>query len=447
MFGVVLAAGLLLVAGKLDVNGIVIAEVRGGEAPVVAGGPSAPSLIGVVTPTVDLRFEGHALQLRLDYSVRVFYLRAEGFPDQGAPLVLHTVGASAKQRLSPRVLVSSLASVSYGAADYTYLPQVLGTTQAALPQVLDILAVTAEAGIQVRLSREWTFLFTLDGSHYGPANGSGSNQPSPVPVSGSPGLAPALTPPFPEQTAVYATPSVIGRVTPRDDITFASAVTYQSISSPQLVTQSGSGPAMFVPGTFEVLTVAPLVGWRRRLSPRDRLRLEAGLVYDYVIASPSVLRPFPVAPTANAAINSFVVNHRYLAVQLGSGLGVDYFVDPVLGTSGPRGTASFGAHLILPPSWILGIEGSFVTSLSPHPLGALSMVDTTGPLPDETAFAVALPVRHRASKNLIVEFGGRWADRAPHWAAPNFAFHQRQLWLYVSLTATSRPVPEFRPIL
>jgi len=58
--------------------------------------------------------------------------------------------------------------------------------------------------------------------------------------------------------------------------------------------------------------------------------------------------------------------------------------------------------------------------------------------PDETALFVSVPVRHPLSDHLLAEFGGRYTERAPAWPRAIFSFHQRQLWAYVMLAASSR---------
>ena len=108
----------------------------------------------------------------------------------------------------------------------------------------------------------------------------------------------------------------------------------------------------------------------------------------------------------------------------------------------PRGTA-YAASRSGSRRWTAALQAVFGTNLSGQPLDA----GPAGPLlaitPDETAASVALPIRHRASDNLILEFGGRWSDRGPHLSASNFAFHQRELWAYVMLTATTRHLPRW----
>jgi hypothetical protein len=127
------------------------------------------------------------------------------------------------------------------------------------------------------------------------------------------------------------------------------------------------------------------------------------------------------------------------ALRLAAGATFDYFVDPLLGTGAPRGLTFTNVTLTVPPDWTVGLQGAFATSLSPR------SADPTAVYPDETTLMISLTARHRVSQNLIVEFGCQYVERAARVAAPNFALHQLQLWFYVMLTATSRPVPEWLP--
>ena len=84
------------------------------------------------------------------------------------------------------------------------------------------------------------------------------------------------------------------------------------------------------------------------------------------------------------------------------------------------------------------MHGDFGTILrNPPPVDQPILVGVT---PDETAFSISLSARRRVSENLFAEIGGLWADRGPVLSTPDFHFHQRQLWLHVSITGTTKPI-------
>jgi hypothetical protein len=159
------------------------------------------------------------------------------------------------------------------------------------------------------------------------------------------------------------------------------------------------------------------------------------------LAPPVLLPPAtpPVSTTPWGPIGGFEANKVWLsksetALRLTFGGTAEQYVDPILQVAGPRGSVMARVSLLLSPFWTCGAEAGFATSLSSKPL---QFANSTAIL-DETLAYASLPVRYRASDELVVEFGGRWLDRAPHLAAPNFAFHQRQLWFYVTLYGTTR---------
>jgi hypothetical protein len=111
---------------------------------------------------------------------------------------------------------------------------------------------------------------------------------------------------------------------------------------------------------------------------------------------------------------------------------VDYFVDPLVGVAGPRSTTSLALGLLFQPDTTAALEAIFSTVIRSEPLPGN---------PDETVVALQLPIRHRLSDTLFIEGGVRGSDRGPNFSAPSFAFHQRELWVYLRLTATTRSRP------
>jgi hypothetical protein len=161
------------------------------------------------------------------------------------------------------------------------------------------------------------------------------------------------------------------------------------------------------------------------------LDIHAGVAFNHLVSS-LMTQPNTFTPVAGATWEQRLVSLREWTLTSTVHDSVDYYVDPILAIAAPRDSAAVGVTLFLPPTWWVGLEGNFSTSLSAHSLG-----DPTN-YPDEVGAGVNVPVRHTLSENLSMEFGGRWSDRTPFFTAPNFGFHQRQLWLYVSLSGTTR---------
>jgi hypothetical protein len=133
------------------------------------------------------------------------------------------------------------------------------------------------------------------------------------------------------------------------------------------------------------------------------------------------------------------VRREGVTVQSDISAGVDYYVDPVLGTALPQARGAIGATMIAVPTWMVILEGSFATALqTPPPLAVVGQGLTI--LPDETVFSISLSGRRRISENFFAELGGLYADRGPVLSTSDFHFHQRQLWINFALTGTTRPI-------
>ena len=72
--------------------------------------------------------------------------------------------------------------------------------------------------------------------------------------------------------------------------------------------------------------------------------------------------------------------------------------------------------------------------LSVEPMGK-AVID----LRDRLGLRIVLPARRRVSPNVALEFGVRYSDRGPTLASPNFHFHQRQLYAFFTIAATTLP--------
>jgi hypothetical protein len=425
----VAAAAMLLFADKVELDASVTSESRAGQAPIVAGQAPGFSLVELVTPALALRlFDDHDLQLRLDYGLRIFARATEGLP-LASPLILHTVTLSAKARLSPVLTSTAAANLSVGAADYSYLPQLLGTNQSTLPYSVDIFSTSGSLDTQLRLDPRWTLSGVVEAAYS-------------KPISSAPPNASDMSTliPYPRRSLLGARSALVTRASRTDDVILTVGAQYQTISSVGLLPASDPNQVSVASGRFVILTVWPQLGWRTRLSPRQELHFTAGVVYNHILVNPTGQHPQPLAPTGAFDFTINVMSHNDVALRVVGGTGVDYFVDPILGTTGLRGQVSSGFYLAFPPDWTAGLEASFATPLSRADAGLLN---ATMLYPDETAASVTLPLRHRLSRNVLMDFGGLWSNRGPRLSAPNWAFHQRQLWVYFALTFTTREIPRW----
>jgi hypothetical protein len=407
-------AGVLLVAGAVDLNATVIAETRAGQAPLRADGGQTAGVVGVLTPGGELAIRRSDLDLRLAYNPRIFW-RQPNLLSQLRPLVLHEVSLTLTTRVTSTTALTAAASMSAGEVDYTSLPLVFGMVQAALPPVASILVVTARAGLDVQVSRLTRVGLALEAIHRRSLDDVGAMAASNVFLIA--------------QTGVQAAPYAMTRISRLDTLSFATAVAYRWFDN-----------------GVDFLSVTPQIGWRRLLSATNELRLGAGVTYAHGHYGPLGTGPLAgdtVAPVGSAEVTGLLVRHRGIALQGAAGAMVDYYVDPILTQAQKRLTFTAGLMLSLGARWTVAVQAALGSTLAPLAAFDLGTGTVTGDRPDATSAAVSVPVRYRWADNAILEFGGRWSDRAPHTETAIFGFHQRQLWAYAMLTVTTRDLPRW----
>lgn len=416
----------------LRVQVSVTSELRAGEAPLLPDANPQAFVAEILTPRVGLELRRPDFTFQLFYGPRIFWedpnpistgarqilpadtvTRVRGqvpiSVSGSGPLILHAADLILDSHPSRNISLAASANGSIGSPDYTALPLVLGTVQGTLPPIVKLMSGTAQAKVRVKASRRWELAMAAQAFHW---------QWLAVPESLS---ASTIT----GQTLVSAEPGATFRLTARDSLGLGTTV----------------GEAWYSDGAG-LGTVTPAVTWKRHVTPRDDLSLTLGLAYAHALGStpPGAIPVLGSSGSATGPIGSFELISRLLRrdqimILAGAGAGVDFYVDPVVGTAGPRGSAGAGLTAISAPRWMIGLRGDFATALRTTPYPTVE-----GFVPDETAFSVSLFVRRWVSKNLLAEIGGRWADRGPALVTPDFSFHQRELWIYFSLTATTQPI-------
>jgi hypothetical protein len=386
-------AALVWLAGAVDVTAAGVAESRAGQAPLLPGATSQGFVAQMLRPLAALDLHDGGFVLRLAYSPRIFWQDPHPGGVTG-PLVLHTAELGLEARPLPALTLTAQASGAIGKPDYTALAQMLGATQGALPIVTTIASATAVGTVRVGLTPQtdldlrgqWFLWRALD-------------------VPDDAAAAGAVT----SQTLAGVDPGVSVRVTRRDTIGLRVPLT----------------AAWYSTGT-RYLTLTPLATWNLRLTPLQILRLTLGAAYTRPFGAAPGNAP-PVTPVGSADLDATVARWESVVLRLTGGTAVNVFFDPVLGTATPRAVARAGAALTVAPDWELSLRGDFGT--------ALPGTTTVG---DVTAFSATSTVRRLLSPNVFIELGGLWADRGPALDTADFAFHQRQLWVFVALSGTTR---------
>jgi hypothetical protein len=271
--------------------------------------------------------------------------------------------------------------------------------------VQSILMASGGAGLEELVTRRWRATLTTEASHFRVLD-------EPVGVGTT-----TATPTVPRQTALSATPGAALAVTRLDDLALTIPVSVISFGG-------------YTTNGVEIFSVAPTLGWQTRRRANTELRLTAGLSYDRDLGTSSVIAGgSALLPTGSGEIMRTLFVAKSCSLFARARLTVQEYVDPVLAAISPRAVAGGQLLLTVAPDWSFALLGDGSASLRRVPLPSN---------PDETAFSIRVPIRHRVSTHISWELGGYWADRAPALASPSFAFHQRQLWAYFALTVTTR---------
>jgi hypothetical protein len=430
MWGLVLGATLLLTAGKFDLDGTIASETRAGETPLIPDQASKPAAVTILTPDVGAQYLASTLRLNFDYSLRIF-LREDADENHFHPIYLHTWTLAGRSRPTRLAEVEGLAQVALGATDYAYLPGLYGNNQAALANVPDIFSATARVRGQQAVSPAVRLELGLGATYQEQIDLPAQTPTPPMPVN--PMMPGVLTfDALPTYSTVAVKPGASVILSDADQLTLASEV--QAIHVSGLDSDLTIDPTGGPKHTLTSVDVQPTVTWRSHLTETSSLALSAGVTYGRIYSSYPVQKT-SVTPVGGAMYDHRLISQRQVVARTTLGVAMDYYFDPILGEVTPHASATASVMLAFPREWSLGLEGNFVTTLSAHPVGNL--------YPDEVAAALSIPVRHRVSDYFFFEFGGRWSDRSPFFDTPAYGFHQRQLWLYVMFTATTRSVHRY----
>jgi hypothetical protein len=433
-----------LLASPFELNASVAAETRAGEEPILYPAVSERFVAELVTPQVEADLRQERLDVRLSYSPRLVWQSPNALGRTIRPLFLNQATLVLASQPSATTTVSARAFGSYGEPDYTILPQLIaagqgtvaqGSGQAYVPQVVKILTFSAKAGIQTEVSRRLLLAFSAEANHFRPLLDQPPATMAPPSMTTMSTTTSANTSYFvTRQTTVAANPGALFRLTPVDDLGLFVGAAYSTYSS-----------------GVEFLLLSSTLSWRTRRASRYDLRLDLGLTDVRNLSTiPEVGFHDVLSPTGSVEALWHIMSQDDYGLTARLKAGVDEFVDPVLEITYPRATVSGQITLGLAPDWSLAVQGDFSTGLQTPsvPLAVtMTLTPTMTPTPqqdlDETAFSVAVPVRHRLSRNLLMEFGGRWTERAPAIVASDFAFRERVLWAYLTLTYSTRATPDW----
>jgi hypothetical protein len=195
------------------------------------------------------------------------------------------------------------------------------------------------------------------------------------------------------------------------------------------------------------LLFSPDLTWDRRLTQRSTLGLSAGLAYVITldtVAGSDVDSGNNLGGTGSFHFNSEVYRSRRVVASLATSALLDWYFDPVAGTSQPRAGAVLGATVSVGREWHFTPNLSFYALLrGPATRIALDAegMPVTGAVPEvivnnnATSLRVELPARYDFSKYTSLNFGLRAALRGREIRAEAFDLtEQYEFWAFVGLT-------------
>jgi len=424
--GPVILSAMFLIQAEAQFEAGARIETRVGEMPTgTAQGTSSSSTVQpatveqtqvmvVATPLLSLRWLDSIDDLRANSATRILWRPVPLLDSR--PLFLENLEASGTRRPSKRSQWQFRIQGSYGEQDYTSLQQQFAN-QPSLPLAATMLVVNGTAGAAWRSSRRTTLTLQLGAVH----SRSFDTQPG------------STIPTIPTQTVVTAAPGLTHAIDRRLTMEAFATIIDTDVRGAPLANDQTPTLANGQTRNLNLLSIQPQVGIREERAHQHQLHLAVGIAYTVALQGDTNLTSYPV-PLFQIDLNSVLQRTRTAVVRSSLGAGTTAFVDPVLGASVTRGIAQVGIDTQLGP-WSVGAFCAFTTDV----FGRLPALAPGEGSPDETAVLSEIHVRYRSSRRLIAEFGGQYTERAPRLGAPDFVWHNRELWLFLNLTASSLP--------
>jgi hypothetical protein len=413
-----LLASVIASASIVEAAAGVDGEVAAGRAPVQANGPEENAVTFTVVPGAALRLRSLTNTLTLSYTPRVFY-RVPNELDVSRPLVLHQFQLADILRTSRTMTWTSSAQVSVGELDYTasslVLPPGSSTVQAS---VVDIVRLEGQTGFTLDATRRLRWTTELYGDFTTPLDDPPSTPPMlPEGVNVPSGVVP-------ESAQLSGRSGLSYAVNRADRIGANGEITYQ-----------------WFPDTGRFLLLSPNLTWDRQLSRESRMSVSAGFAYVITLATPDDSDPGDaIGGTGSFQFDSTVHRGRNIRVSTGFGANLDWFFDPIAGTSAPRAGVNGGLNVDVGRDWNISPNASFFTILRDASTTVGESPDTTPGATtqilsyDATQLRAEIPFAYRATPFLLINFGARGALRGREIQDEGFPDERYEFWAFFGLT-------------
>jgi hypothetical protein len=401
-------------------------EVAAGRAPLDYAGKARDSLTFTLTPGAGLRARSRFNTLTLSYTPRIFY-RLPNALEVNRPLVLHHVGLDHAYELGQRLTWSSSLQLSVGQVDYTAAAVVFDARQSAniRSSITDLFRTTGNTGLRYRLGPRFTLNWE-GGVEYTTTIDDAPVTPAPAEDGGDIRTFGSI---IPDSFQIRTKPAISLSVGRASHVGAGAELTYQWFKD-----------------TSRYLVLAPELDYDYTFGKRLTLNLAGGIAYVWTLdAVNPAERKNSLGGTGSIGLTSDVYRGPGVTATLSVDASLEWYFDPVLGTSQPRAGTTISNLTSIGRYWTFTPNVSFYTVLKTV---YYRPVDLQGrPIPqdpnnpdqrnlalDATIFRVELPFSYQLSDTASIGFGARGALRGPPLQAPGPFREQTEFWAFVGLT-------------
>jgi hypothetical protein len=185
------------------------------------------------------------------------------------------------------------------------------------------------------------------------------------------------------------------------------------------------------------------VSWASQLSQRTTLGVSGGFAYVITLeANEGIDDSNSIGGTGNFNVGSIVYKSREVSVSTSVNASLDWYFDPLAGTSQPRAGVDLGTNIEIGRDWLINPNAAFYATLREgRDRVAATGTDADGnPVslevdPDATLLRAEIPFRYNVSQAVSLSFGARAALRGRALTDEGFSLtEQYELWAFLGLT-------------
>jgi hypothetical protein len=184
------------------------------------------------------------------------------------------------------------------------------------------------------------------------------------------------------------------------------------------------------------------------------MSVAGGIAYVITLATVDGDEPSDeIGGTGRFQLSSTLYSSSETTVTSSFSASLDWFFDPLAGTSQPRAGAEASTNITMGDDWVIAPNAGFYTVLRGASTtfgGEDGMTRVVQITPDATMLRAELPFYYSITRGVGLSFGGRATLRGPALTEDRFRLHEQyELWAFVGLTVrltTSRDDGSWLPL-